>query len=246
MVLAVLAAALIGLGGAFLLQRAFRRTVNLTELYQRVIVSNSFFVRPDVDPGQVFDGDPRTAWWDDLNVEPGEPGARVSGEHPDALPARELFYIQMELGMTHFPDDPPRINRIREFRIWPGNQSDPASFRDYARPRRVHLHIFYQGVVDFDREYRFPGKPAHIASTTLTLADRPGMQRIPADFLPPTMLSPRFPYNVAIVWLRLEIESYYPGRRFRNRVAVSELDFIEDFPTHRGVTGDGGADRNGR
>ncbi len=230
--LAFLAAISIGLGAVYLSQRAFRRTVNLTELYERVIFSNSFFIRPDVDPSRVFDGDPRTAWWDDLNIDPARPRAHISGKSPGPVPAAGLFYIQMELGMTHFPDRPPRINPLLALRIMPGNQADAASFRAYARPRRVHLHIFYQAVVDFDREYRFPGAPVAIASKTVDLADSMGEQIIPVDFLPPVPASPGFPRDIALVWLRMEIESFYPGDRFVNRVAVSELDFDEKFPTH--------------
>ena len=232
LVLALIASALIALSSVYLLQRSFRRTVNLTELYERVIFSNSFFIRPDVDPSRVFDGDTATAWWDDLKVDPDRPRAHVSQAKPSALPGRDLFYLQMELGMTHFPDRPPRINRLEGLRFWSGNQKDEATFGDYARPRKVHLHIFYQGVVDFDREYRFPGSPVHVASKTVTLEDRFGPQTVPVDFLPATLPSPRFPYNVSLVWLRAEIESYYPGRKFRNRVALSEIDFLEEIPTH--------------
>jgi hypothetical protein len=57
------------------------------------------------------------------------------------------------------------------------------------------------------------------------------MQRIPLDFLPEFEDSPKFPAGVSQLWLRIEIHSTFS--RTNSCAAISELDFVEEYPTHQ-------------
>ncbi len=195
----------------------------------------------DIPTHHLVDRDIRTAWADQLpsvfllGADRFRPIPNPAGPLPDP----RSLYINMELGVTHYPAFPPRINPMRTLIIWPGDQSSPAAFRAHARPRRVRLVFFRQQLVDPDRSYRFPDLPRFWGTRVITLRDGFGPQSIPLDFLSPIEPSPGFPHKVSRVWLRLIFESYYPGTRHRSRVAISEIDFRQKYPMHIQVPVDG-------
>ena len=209
-----------------LLSRAQNRARSLTELYPRIVFSRSMLHAPEIDPAFVFDHDLKTAWWDRRDEEDV-----VSGKDPGPIPPTNMLYLMFELAPTHFPDSPPRRNRIRELIIYAGNQA-PGEFQRYARPRTVELLFFSQQLVDADREFKLPGAPQFLQRKTIVLKDLPQGQRIALD-LPAVAASPGFPINVAQLWLRTEFLDFYPGSEYPGKVAISEIDFIEDYPTHR-------------
>lgn len=219
-----------------------KRTAGLTELYPRILISTTSLLNSDIHPEYVFDRSLQSAWWEEMPVGDQSAGNRHritrNLQHP--LPDPQTLQLTVEAGITHFPDNPPRPNRLLKFLIWNGYQKDQKTFRDYARPKKIHLIFFLQDLVDVDREYRIPGAPRFWRSKTVLLEDRPGVQSIDLDFLPPSPPSPRFPVRVSQIWMRLLIESCYPGQKFPHRPAVSEIDFLELHPTHKALIWEGG------
>ncbi len=218
----------LGIAGAniYLAGRTFKKTRNLTELYNRIIFSGSSFFNPQSRPENIFDRRLETAW-----VET-EKASADSGAPRDPVAAPGTLYIQMETSFSHFPGDPPSPNPLKRIFIWSGNQASPETFLDYSRPRKIRIVFFYQKLVDIDRDFRLPGLPEFRADRIVVLADSPLAQEIPLDFMPPIESSRRFPENISQVWIRLEIQDLYYGRKYPDRVAISEIDFSEEFPTH--------------
>ncbi|MBE7438379.1 MAG: hypothetical protein HS115_08005 [Spirochaetales bacterium] len=209
-----------------LLSRAYKRASGLTELYPRIVFSRSMLRSPDIEPAFVFDHNIETAWWDTRE------GSDVrSGKEAGPIPPTNMHYLMFELSPTHYPDSPPRKNKVRELIIYPGNQARGA-FRQYARPRTIELIFFSQQLVDPDREFKLPGAPEFLYRKKIVLEDRPQGQHFPLD-LPAVPDSPVFPVHVAQLWLRLEFIDFYPGDVHHGRVAISEIDFVEVYPTHR-------------
>jgi hypothetical protein len=129
------------LAQTLLLGRTQKRASSMTELYPRIIFSRSMIIRPDVDPSFVFDGNQQTEWWDERLQDD-----IFSDSAPEAIPPSNMHYIQLELSPTHYPDMPPRKNRLRELRIWAGKQNINCS-----GPRKIELIFFKQQLVDPDR-----------------------------------------------------------------------------------------------
>jgi hypothetical protein len=85
--------------------------------------------------------------------------------------------------------------RVRELRIVTGNQRDPATFRQYGRPKELTLE-FSDG--------------AGGTGSTIRLRDVPWLQR--------------FPVKTTASSAKLTIQSAYPGSRYED-TAISEVEF---------------------
>ena len=154
---------------------------------------------------------------------------------PSVFPGPDVLHFSLELGLSHFPDHPPRPNPLLRVFLWPGNQIDLIHFQDYARPKGIRLLFFRQKLVDVDRDFQFPGPPEFWAEKRIVLEDRQGVQIVDTDFLPAIEVSERFPVNIYMLWLRVEVESFYPGRKYADQVAFTEIDFQQSFPAHRNL-----------
>lgn len=231
MVLAIL------VGGALLGSNASARAGRITELYERVAFSTTTYLDLEKDAHAVFDRRTNTAWQDSGRVI-GRGRYALPSDLSSSIPDPQSLHLTVEIGLSHFPGKPPKPNVPRELVIWSGDQSSPQSFSATGRPRRVLLLFFLQALVDVDREYRFPGQPVLWARRAAELQDSPLPQRIRLDFLPALPPSPRFPTHVSQVWLRMIVESYYPGSRDSKSTAISELDLDERHPTFARIPGD--------
>lgn len=223
------------LGSSWLVIRSHARARVLESRSGRLIfTSASYADSTGPVPRVLIDGDPRTAIrdlnaparWSGPRPIPDSPSAR--GPQPRWLWKLDRPFIQIQVGLTHSPDRPPRVNPLKALRIWTGNQKDAQSFRASARPKSVRLHFFRQQVVDPDREYRLPEEPVYWMSRDVRLRDIFGMQRIDLDWLPAAVESPAFPREVQQIWLRMEILDSYPGTdpAQRDAIAVSEIEFL--------------------
>ncbi|MEQ9363859.1 MAG: hypothetical protein RIF32_06440 [Leptospirales bacterium] len=246
----VLIAIILGacLAGSFWLTgRSLAKARVLEAMNGRLIFSSAAYVRPGGPPARVLiDGSPESAL-PDLNSAryfrsnpdggTGAPSIPPESEAPRAwpwFPGRP--FVQLQVGLTHSPDRPPRPNPLRAMRIWPGDQASGRSFQNSARPRILRLIFFRQQVVDLDREYRLPEEPIFWEERTIRLKDRPGPQRIDLSWLAEPPESPGFPREVQEIWLRLEILDAYPGRdpARADAIALSELAFeFRDGPVAR-------------
>ena len=216
-------------GGVSLGGKALERSSRVTGLYDRIAFSTTTYREPAL-AGTIFDRKAETPWTDRGEV-------LKSGRYfvpPDitsSLPDPRSLHLTVEVGLSHFPGRPPLKNAVRELIVWSGDQTDAQSFRAHARPRRIHLVFFLQALVDVDREYRFPGQPKFWTKRTVVLQDTPTPQRIALDFLPALPDSSRFPLHISQTWLRIIVETYYPGTKQRDLTAISELDFVEPHAT---------------
>ena len=216
----------------YLASKTLRRTKNLHELYERIIYSTASYYNPGNQPKNVFDGDIHTAWRESLPVEiMSSPSSfKIPEDFRDPTPDPQTLYLTMEVGLTHFPGIPPQKNPLKKLTIYSGDQSNVSSFKEYARPKRIHLTFFKQDLIDMDREYILPAEPVFWEKKSLTLTDSPDKQEISLDFLPKLEESPKFHINIHQVWLRIVIENFYPGTKYPSQVAISEIDFIKTFP----------------
>lgn len=219
-----------------------RYAADLGRAHHTVSFSTGFFTHPSVHPELAQDGNPGTAWIDwipkgqaNRKEAAAERAGVATGSKPSSLPDPERLYIQMRMGLTHFPGHPPLLNLPEKLLLWSGDQSDARHFQDYSRPRRIRLIFFKQELVDIDREVRFPDPPDFWAEKDLTLEDRTGVQSVNLDFLPPVAEARAFPKGIYQIWLRIEIETVYPGRLHPDQVALSEVDYAERLPSHIGV-----------
>lgn len=194
------------------------------ELQPRLVFSPGSLMDPDSEPSLVVDRNLETAW-----VETVPSDLRPGGSGTGAIPEPGSLFLQMELSLTHFPGSPPKPNPVRSITIWSGH---PKSFYAYARPQRIALRFFIQKLVDVDREFRFPSLPENWSVTTIVLEDRPGPQKISVNLPRIGPASGPFPSGIAQIWLRIDVESVYPGRSSPQKVAVTEVDFEETYPTH--------------
>ncbi len=204
--------------------RTWNKTRDLTELQPRLVFTSGSLMDPDSDPGLVVDHRLDTAW-----VETVPSDLRQGGSGTGALPEPGSLFLQMELSLSHFPGSPPKPNPVRSITIWSG---DPRAFYQHARPRRVSLRFFIQKLVDVDREFRFPSLPENWSVTTILLEDRPGPQKIPVQLPVIGPASGAFPSGIAQIWLRIDIESVYPGTASPQKIAMAEVDFEETYSTH--------------
>ena len=229
----ILCASLFFLAGElYLATKTIRKTRNLHELYERIIYSSASYYDADNHSKNVYDGDLKTAW-----REAPPPGALIRtnqlkmSNHPEnPEPDPSTLQLTMEVGLTHYPDRPPRKNPLKALMIWSGDQSNPEKFMQFARPARIRLLFFRQGLIDMDREYRLPREPELWKEMIVTLEDKSGQQQIDLSTLPGLDESPQFHKNIYMLWLRVIVESFYPGSDFRNEVAISEIKFERVIP----------------
>jgi len=218
----------------FQVSRTERRTRNLYQLYERIIFSNSSITDPEIDIDAIFDRNIKTAWIENIiNTRKGALIGPTNKNLIKVIPSADIFQITMEVGLSHFPGKPPVVNPLKKLRIWPGFQRDKHTFREYSRPKRITFLFFKQKLVDMDTEYKIPGLPEYLASKSIILKNRAGYQEIDLGFLPKFGNSPRFPVDIYQIWMRIIIHDYYPGSRFRKRIAISEIDFKETYRTHK-------------
>ena len=215
----------------YLAAKTLRRTKNLHELYERIIYSTASYYNPESQPKNVFDGDIHTAWRESLPVAimPSPTSYKIPKNFREPTPDPQTLYLTMEVGLTHFPGIPPKKNPLKKLVFYSGDKSSAGSFQEYARPKRIHLTFFKQDLIDMDREYILPAEPVFWEKKSLILADSPDKQEINLDFLPELEDSPKFHINIHQVWLRIVIENFYPGTKYPNQVAISEIDFIKTF-----------------
>ena len=233
---AILAAASIMIGAYALGANSLERVSRISGLYDRIAFSTSTYTEPQLARA-IFDRDIRTVWADRGIVQ--SPGRyHLPADMGSSLPDPRSLHLTVEIGLSHFPGRPPRANKIQELVVWSGDQSSPAAFRKRARPKKIHLVFFQQALVDMDREYRFPGEPKPWMSRAVVLQDTPAPQRIALGFLPSLPASPRFPIHVSQIWLRIIVETYYPGAAERDLTAISELDLLEPHATLPRMPGD--------
>lgn len=241
-------------GSFWLTGRSLAKARVLESMNGRLIFTSAAYVRPAGPPDRVLvDASLETAL-PDLNSarylaggqtpRPPAPGSAASRAWP-WFPARP--FVQLQVGLTHSPDRPPRPNPLRALRIWSGDQSGKDTFRKSARPKTVRLVFFRQQVVDLDREYRLPEEPVFWRERTVRLKDRSGPQRVDLDWLEEPPESPGFPREVQEIWLRIEILDYYPGGdpARADAIALTELSFeFRDASTWRDPIAQGARDKD--
>lgn len=218
-------------GSFWLTGRSLAKARVLETMTGRLIFTSASYADPEspISAGVLLDGEPTTAL-PDLNA----PARRTGTRSPIRAANSSIWawspdraFVQLQVGLTHAPERPPRPNPLLAMRVWPGNQASAEDFRRTARPRTVRLIFFRQQIVDLDREYRLPEEPVFWKEKTVRLLDRMGPQRVALDFLDEPGASPAFPGEVQQIWLRLEISDYFPGNDpvSADAIALSELAF---------------------
>lgn len=199
----------------FLLRKAEAGYQGIADFQGRSAFSTGSFFNPALEPRAAVDGNPATVWAEAPPVKAlcvaGVPETRDPVEMPPCL------FLQVDLGFTHAPANPPVKRPPIQMKI----QNGPAA---YARPRTVHLVFFSQEIIDMDREFRLPPLPKFLAEKTLVLADA-STAAIDLGFLPPPAESPRYPAGVQRLQVRIEIRDVYPGTTHANTVAISEVTY---------------------
>jgi hypothetical protein len=198
---------------------ALKFTSSVDRLSEKMVISRDYYLRASQSCYSAADKNLATAWTEDFIPDSDSP-----------------LFITIESGLTHFPGLPPVENLPKELYIWSGNQTAGQLFQDYARPKKINLIFLTQEKVDVDREFRLPGPLEVWAEKKISLPDSPGKIIIPLDFLKSKGPSAKFPKNVHQIWIRIEIESVYPGKKFPNTIAVTEIDYKTPIPEHSGVT----------
>lgn len=221
------------LGARILVTSAVEKTDGLTRLSPPMVLTPGSFLGSEAPGELAMDGDIHTAWIE--SIPPRLYTREIPRRNHPAIPVSGTLYWIGELGFTHFPADPPLQNAPKEFYIWSGNQASEKDYYDYARPRRVRLVLLRQQMVDVDREFKLTRLPEVWGETSLELPDHPGRISIPLHFLSPLEDSTGFPRNVSRIWVRLEIQSYYPGKLHPDSIAVSELDYRSEISDHKSV-----------
>ena len=217
---------LLFLGHIYLAGKTLRKTRHMTELFNRIAFSNSSLLTEDSHPEYVFDRNTETFWSENFYTNPSSTGI------PDSSSWGAYPFLQTEISLSHFPGDPPLPNPIKSISVQTGSSPDLAHFRDYARPRKIRLIFYYQKLVDVDRDYQLPGMPQTRAYREFLLNDTPEKQDFMIDFLPPPEASRKFPENISLIWMRMEILAIYPGSRYPDTVAVSEIDYHTEIEDH--------------
>ncbi|MBI3395124.1 MAG: hypothetical protein HY042_04760 [Spirochaetia bacterium] len=229
--IAALAAVVLFLIHVGLARGAWERTKNMTRIRDRVAFSGTSLIDPEVQPALAFDKKPGTAW-----IEGAPSTLRISQATVESLPDPGTLFLQTEVALSHFPGDPPRPNPLKRLWIWPGLQKDLNSFYAYARPARIRVRFFQQELVDIDREFRLPNLPEPMGETTVVLEDKPGPQIIDLTFLPkPAAVNTPFPQGIHQIWLRIEIETLYPGLKHTSSAAISEIYVEQEIPVEAQV-----------
>lgn len=136
-------------------------------------------------------------------------------------------FIQMDVGLSHFPGNPPQANPLRSFKIWPGDQSSQESWEKSARPKDIRLVFFRQRLVDSDREYKMIGTPISWQTFSFRLQNKFGSQNFGLEFKNKVKPSSPFPGEIDLIWCRMEIISHYTGKSQykKNNIAISEIEF---------------------
>ncbi len=199
--------------GVFLLYKVRDERDGLLNFRGRTAISTNSFFDLNLRPDLAIDDDPSTFWSEEM---PGAGGTCLSAQR--STPASDerppCLFLLTDAGFSHRPARPPIPDMPRTLVVVPGP-------RDFARPRNARVVFFEQEIVDIDREFRLPTMPVFLAEKSVILAD--GESRIPLDFLPPARETQTYPGLVRKLWVRLEIESVYPGSKSANKVAISEL-----------------------
>ena len=208
---------------AGVMAKAVRDATALENLTTRNVMSSATWLSGAPDLQLLFDGRPETAL-SDFNHRGAQP---VFPATPRWVIDPTIPFIQTHVGLTHRAAEPPVIDPLLRLWIWPGDQASPGAFAERARPRRLRLLFFRQRLHDFDREYRLMDAPTLWASKTIELEDHMGARAIDLGFLDYAAVedSPGFPAGIDIVWVRIELLDFYPGVRYRNAVAISEIAF---------------------
>ena len=228
--LALVAGLIILWSVVFQVGKTNRRTARLSE-NRRVFSTSSLYFSGLIKTDHIFDRNLKTAWVEDLGPLTPLAGITPPVDWKNPVPDPRTLQITIELALSHFPGNPPTPNPLHELTIWSGNQKSPGDFQDFARPRRVRIIFYEQRLVDIDKEYRLMELPHYIGDLSLELKDSPRPQNFDLSFLPRPAASTAFPENISQVWMRIIVESIYPGKRYRNRLAISEIDYRQAHRT---------------
>jgi len=212
--------------------KAEKKVSSQSELFPRLIFSSATFRNPNHATAALIDQKKDTFWSDGPVLSSVATKKNLSKK--EALPPEGMIYLHLELGLTHFPGNPPIPNPLKEITIISGAGITEEAYQAYARPRTIRLIFFRQKVVDVDRTLEFPGLPVYTGELTVTLKDSKEIQTIHVESLPPIPDSKGFPYNISVYWMRMEILDVYKGKQFPETVAISEIGFKEQMNARTG------------
>jgi hypothetical protein len=211
-----LALAVFVASGLFLLYKVRSEEQDFLGYQGRTAISTNSIFDPALSPELAIDSDRKTFWKESM---PGVQGTCTNETRtaPESDTRPPCLFLLIDAGFSHRPGRPPEPDMPTFLTLEPG----PA---EYARPRAVRVVFFDQEIVDMDREFRLPTSPVFLAEKSFVLSD--GINHLPLDFLPPARVTAVYPGSVRKLWVRVEIESVYPGSKYSNTVGISEL-FVE-------------------
>jgi len=207
-------------GSAFYL---FTKSVEELPLYTlergRLIFTPGEFVYPPDDPGKNGQAN---------NIHDCDPETAAVIPYPAVPP--EGSYILMDLALSHYPGangDRPRARKSALLRFYNGacTNCTEDKFQSYPRIKRARIEILKRRANDPDVEYVHP-PVEKVLEWEQTFPDRPG----PFDMalhLPPWPESARYPENVSNILVKLTVLEIYPGTKFNDRVAITEMEYAD-------------------
>lgn len=223
----------------FMAWKTVKNNHKMIENENRLLLSSALILDQNVVLKDIVDHDQKTAI---LNL--NHLGQQNNGIIPGKNTANhewpfrlDIPFIQMDVGLSHFPGRPPVINHLKKFRIWPGNQKSKITWQSSGRPRDIELVFFRQRLVDADREYKLIGEPVFWQSFRFHLKNKYGPQEFALKFKDKIGPSENFPGQIDFIWCRVEIKSYYQGSNIsmQNHIAISEIEYLFDKKFRRRI-----------
>ena len=205
------------------LWQALSSTANLPEwtlLRGRIAIASDSFVHSALDP--LTDGGT-------YNLMDGDTETPTIFSFPSPHP--HGAFLLVDLGLSHWPPENPggalrpRTPQALFLSNGPCAKCSRSEFERYGRVKKASFQLLRRRANDPDAEFVIPETEV-VSTQTITLPDKPGFQKIPLQ-AQPALTSAKYPENVFYMIGNIHVLDIYPGKQFPNRVAVSEIKYLD-------------------
>ncbi len=144
-------------------------------------------------------------------------------------------WLLIDLGLSHWPapesDAAPRPRKPAYVEIFNGpcTRCDGTRFRSHGRWKSVRVELLARRANVMDEEYVIPPEEV-LWSRLIRLPDAPGPERLDLSDVPQAPPSSGWPENMSYIRIKFTALDVYPGERFDDRIALSEIVYADVDP----------------